>query len=64
MMNNVLVATYPEFIGAVSLYSGIAAGCFVGSDVDQWNNACVNGQSTATAEKWGDIARAVYPGYN
>jgi len=64
MMSNVLAATYPELISAVSLYSGVAAGCFVGSGVDQWNNACANGQSTATPEKWGDTARAMYPGYN
>lgn len=64
MMSNVLAATYPEMISAVSLYSGVAAGCFVGSGVDQWNNACANGQSTGTPEKWGDTARAMYPGYN
>ncbi|KUJ08427.1 acetylxylan esterase-like protein 1 precursor [Mollisia scopiformis] len=64
MMSNVLAATYPEMISAVSLYSGVAAGCFVGSGVDQWNNACSGGQSTATPEKWGDTARAMYPGYN
>src|SRR6187402_3921424 len=64
MMSNVLAATYPELISAVSLYSGVAAGCFVGNGVDQWNNACSGGQSTGTPQKWGDTARAMYPGYN
>jgi acetylxylan esterase len=64
MMSNVLAATYPELFIAASLYSGVAAGCFVGSGVDQWNNACSGGQSIETAEKWGDTARAMYPGYN
>jgi acetylxylan esterase len=64
MMSNVLAATYPELFVAASIYSGVAAGCFVGAWVDQWNNACANGQPTGTPEKWGDTARAMYPGYN
>ncbi len=65
MMSNVMAATYPNVIQAVSLYSGVPAGCFVSSSggVDQWNNSCSGGQSRATPEKWGDVVRNMYPGY-
>lgn len=66
MMANVMAATYPELINAVSLYSGVAAGCFVSSSggVDQWNNSCSGGQSRATAEAWGNVVRNMYPNYS
>ncbi|KAK1779395.1 putative acetyl xylan protein [Copromyces sp. CBS 386.78] len=51
MMANVLAATYPQLISAVSAYSGVAAGCFVSSSggVAAWNNTCSGGSSRATA---------------
>ncbi len=65
MMSNVLAATYPHLIKAVSLYSGVPAGCFVSSSggVAQWNNSCSGGQSRATPEAWGNVVRNMFPGY-
>jgi len=66
MMSNVMAATYPYLIKAVSLYSGVPAGCFVSSSggVAQWNNSCSGGQSRATPEAWGNVVRNMYPGYS
>jgi acetylxylan esterase len=66
MMSNVLAATYPEIISAVSLYSGVPAGCFVSASgaAATWNNTCSGGQSTSTAQHWGDVVRGMHPGYN
>lgn len=61
MMTNVMAGSYPNLFQAASAYSGVPFGCFAGSS--SWNSACANGQVTHTAQEWGDIVRAAYPGY-
>lgn len=69
MMTNVLVGAYPDVFKAGSSYSGVPDGCFYvsGSTATQdppgWSNSCANGQTTKTAQQWGDLVRSYYPGY-
>lgn len=62
MMTNVLLGTYPDVFKAGSAYAGVPFGCF-GGGTDSWNAACATGQVTKTAQEWGDLVRAAYPGY-
>ncbi|KAJ7648941.1 carbohydrate esterase family 1 and carbohydrate-binding module family 1 protein [Mycena polygramma] len=65
MMTNVLAAVYPELWRAATVYSGVAAGCFMSSfgGVDAWNSTCAEGQVSATSAQWAAVVRAMYPGY-
>lgn len=65
MMANVLAATHPDVFVAATVYSGVAAGCFVSStnSVDAWNSTCGLGQSIGTASQWAATVRAMYPSY-
>ncbi|KAJ7615561.1 acetyl xylan esterase [Roridomyces roridus] len=65
MMTNLLAATYPEIWAAASVYSGVAAGCFVSSTggVDAWNSTCAEGQTVDTPQQWANVVHAMYPGY-
>jgi acetylxylan esterase len=65
MMTNVLAAVYPNLFRAATVYSGVAAGCFVSSfgGVDAWNSSCADGQVSATSAQWAAIVRNMFPTY-
>ncbi len=62
MMTNVLLGAYPDVFKAGSAFAGVPFGCFAGSDT--WSTSCATGQITKTAQQWGDLVRAAYPGYS
>jgi len=70
MTTQLLAGAYPDVFKAASSYSGVPDGCFyvqgatATQDPPGWNNACANGQTTRTAQQWGDLTRGYYPGYN
>jgi poly(hydroxyalkanoate) depolymerase family esterase len=63
MMANVLAAEYPDVFAAGSAFSGVPAGCFATTDGSLWNSQCSGGNVIKTAQQWGDVAQAMYPGY-
>ncbi|KAM0193058.1 hypothetical protein ACHAPI_008007 [Fusarium lateritium] len=65
MLGNVLAAIYPDVFAAVSVYSGVAAGCMAVPDGTPPNpyDTCEKGRITRSPKHWGDIARGYFPGY-
>ncbi len=65
MLTQALMATYPDVFRAGSARAGVPAGCWAdGYDASkQWSNTCAAGTVTKTAQQWGDLVRAMYPGY-
>src|SRR4051812_33612756 len=63
MTTNVLAAEYPDVFSAAAAFSGVPAGCFATTGGSLWNSTCANGNVIKTAQQWGDLARAMYPGY-
>src|SRR4029079_11817993 len=65
MMTQALMATYPDMFRAGHARAGVPAGCWAdGYDAAmQWSNSGACGNTTTTAEQWGDLVRAMYPGY-
>lgn len=62
MMTNVLLGAYPDVFKAGSAFAGVPHSCFAGP-AGAWNSPCATGQITKTAQQWGDLVRAAYPGY-
>ncbi len=64
MMVEALLATYPDVFKAGAEFAGVPAGCWSVNNPDgQWSGPCAGGQVMHTAAEWGDMARAMYPGY-
>jgi poly(hydroxyalkanoate) depolymerase family esterase len=70
MMTEVLLATYPDVFAAGSAFAGVPATCFSTSSPPPgttsqapWNSDCSGGRRVLSAQQWGDLARAAYPGY-
>jgi acetylxylan esterase len=65
MMTEALLAVYPDIFKAGAEFSGVPAGCWAVSNMTdgQWSGPCAGGTVTHTAQQWGDLARAMYPGY-
>jgi poly(hydroxyalkanoate) depolymerase family esterase len=65
MLTEALMAVYPDVFKAGAEFSGVPAGCWsdgwtAGSN---WGGTCAAGQDTQTAQAWGALVRAMYPGY-
>jgi acetylxylan esterase len=66
MMTEALLAVYPDVFKAGAEFSGVPAGCWAASysSSNQWSSPCAGGMVTKTAQQWGDLVRAMYPGYS
>jgi poly(hydroxyalkanoate) depolymerase family esterase len=66
MMTQALMAVYPDVFRAGSARAGVPAGCWADgyASSNQWSNNCAGGNTTKTAQQWGDLVRSMYPGYS
>lgn len=68
MMTQVLIGAYPDVFAAGASFAGVPFSCFAPANnagqYDYWNGDCATGKVVHTAEQWGDLARAAYPGYD
>lgn len=64
MMTNVMLGDYPDVFKAGAAFMGVPHSCFATTDGSMWNSQCANGQRIMTAQQWGDLARAAFPGYS
>ncbi len=66
MMTEALLAIYPDVFKGGAEFSGVPAGCWAKnySPSNQWSGPCAGGMNTMTGAQWGDMVRAMYPGYS
>jgi len=66
MMTEALLAVYPDIFKAGAAFAGVPAGCWSAgwSAASNWGGTCASGGDTKTAQQWGDMVRAMYPGYS
>jgi poly(hydroxyalkanoate) depolymerase family esterase len=66
MMTEALLAVYPDVFKAGAEFSGVPAGCWAVnySPSNQWSSPCAGGMVMKTPQQWGDLVRAMYPGYS
>jgi acetylxylan esterase len=66
MMTEALLGVYPDMFKAGAEFSGVPDGCWAVSysASNQWSGPCASGQVTKTAQQWGDLVRAQFPGYS
>ena len=67
MMTELLLALYPDIFKAGSSFAGMPAGCHGPNDNSSnatgYNGTCAGGMVNYTAQQWGDLVRAMDPGY-
>jgi poly(hydroxyalkanoate) depolymerase family esterase len=65
MLTQAMLAVYPDVFRAGAARAGVPAGCWADgySDSNQWSNNCAGGNTIKTAQQWGDLVRAMDPGY-
>jgi acetylxylan esterase len=66
MMTQAMLAIYPDIFRAGMSRAGVPAGCWADgyASSNQWSNNCAGGNTTKTAQQWGDMVRGMYPGYS
>jgi hypothetical protein len=65
MVTQAMLAAYPDVFKGGAAFAGVPAGCWsVNNPEGQWSAPCAGGQVTHTDAEWGDMARAMYPGYS
>ena len=63
MMTQELLALYPDVFKAGAAFMGVPFGCFANAADYPPGGKCTGGSMTRTAQQWGDLVRAAYPGY-